>query len=112
DPVDLAEKEDDEDRDQSFWNTLRGPDSGRRPASGLAGLREWSGPGRSSLIRTRELGMEREESDGTMRSGREDRPLVVAITGASGAPYAVRLVQVLCRAGRTVHLSFSPSGAY
>lgn len=37
--------------------------------------------------------------------------LVVAMTGASGAPYAVRLVQVLCRSGRTVHLTISPSGA-
>jgi 4-hydroxy-3-polyprenylbenzoate decarboxylase len=39
------------------------------------------------------------------------RPLVLGITGASGAPYAVRLLQVLCRAGRTVHLTISPSGA-
>jgi 4-hydroxy-3-polyprenylbenzoate decarboxylase len=37
-------------------------------------------------------------------------PLVVAITGASGAPYGVRLVQVLLAAGREVHLSVSPSG--
>jgi 4-hydroxy-3-polyprenylbenzoate decarboxylase len=36
---------------------------------------------------------------------------VVAMTGASGAPYAVRLLQVLCRSGRTVHLTISPSGA-
>jgi flavin prenyltransferase len=35
--------------------------------------------------------------------------LVVAMTGASGAPYAVRLVQVLIRAGRTIHLTLSPS---
>ena len=35
--------------------------------------------------------------------------LVVAITGASGAPYAVRLVQVLLGAGRTVHLVVSPA---
>jgi 4-hydroxy-3-polyprenylbenzoate decarboxylase len=34
--------------------------------------------------------------------------LVVAITGASGAPYGVRLVEVLLAAGRTVHLSISP----
>jgi flavin prenyltransferase len=40
-----------------------------------------------------------------------DVPLVLAITGASGAPYAVRLLQVLCRAGRTVHLTISTSGA-
>jgi 4-hydroxy-3-polyprenylbenzoate decarboxylase len=38
-------------------------------------------------------------------------PLVVAITGGSGSPYAVRLLQVLCRAGRTVHLTVSTSGA-
>jgi 4-hydroxy-3-polyprenylbenzoate decarboxylase len=33
--------------------------------------------------------------------------LVVAITGASGAPYGVRLLDVLLRAGRTVHLTLS-----
>ncbi len=38
-------------------------------------------------------------------------PLVLAMTGASGAPYAARLLQVLCRAGRTVHLTVSTSGA-
>jgi len=38
-------------------------------------------------------------------------PLVLAMTGASGAPYAVRLLQVVCRAGRTVHLTISTSGA-
>jgi 4-hydroxy-3-polyprenylbenzoate decarboxylase len=35
--------------------------------------------------------------------------LVVAMTGASGAPYGVRLVEVLLRAGRTVHLTVSPA---
>ena len=35
--------------------------------------------------------------------------LVVAMTGASGAPYSVRLVEVLLRAGRTVHLTISPA---
>jgi flavin prenyltransferase len=35
--------------------------------------------------------------------------LVVALTGASGAPYGVRLVDVLLRAGRTVQISISPS---
>jgi 4-hydroxy-3-polyprenylbenzoate decarboxylase len=35
--------------------------------------------------------------------------LVVAMTGASGAPYALRLLNVLCQAGRTVHLTASPS---
>lgn len=39
------------------------------------------------------------------------RPLVVAITGASGAPYAVRLLQVLSRGTQPVHLTISPSGA-
>jgi 4-hydroxy-3-polyprenylbenzoate decarboxylase len=37
-------------------------------------------------------------------------PLVVGITGASGVPYAVRLVEVLLAAGREIHLSISPSG--
>jgi flavin prenyltransferase len=35
--------------------------------------------------------------------------LVVAITGASGAPYGVRLLETLLRAGRTVHLTISPA---
>jgi len=35
--------------------------------------------------------------------------LVVAMTGASGAPYGVRLLEVLLRAGRTVHLVLSPA---
>ena len=35
--------------------------------------------------------------------------LVLAMTGASGAPYGVRLLEVLLRAGRTVHLTFSPA---
>ena len=35
--------------------------------------------------------------------------LVVAMTGASGAPYAVRLLQVLGRFDRTVHLTMSSS---
>ncbi len=38
-----------------------------------------------------------------------DLPLVLAMTGASGAPYALRLLRVLCGAGRTVHLTLSPS---
>jgi 4-hydroxy-3-polyprenylbenzoate decarboxylase len=46
------------------------------------------------------------------RAGIDDSPdLVVAMTGASGAPYAVRLIQVLCHVGRTVHFSLSPSAA-
>jgi 4-hydroxy-3-polyprenylbenzoate decarboxylase len=39
-------------------------------------------------------------------------PIVLGITGASGAPYAVRLIQVLCGSGRTVHLAISSSGAH
>lgn len=35
--------------------------------------------------------------------------LVVAITGASGSIYAVRLLQVLLAAGRTVHVTISPA---
>jgi 4-hydroxy-3-polyprenylbenzoate decarboxylase len=35
--------------------------------------------------------------------------LVVAITGASGSAYGVRLLEVLLAAGRTVHLSISPA---
>jgi flavin prenyltransferase len=38
-------------------------------------------------------------------------PLVLAITGASGAVYAVRLLQLLCEANIPVHLVISPSGA-
>jgi flavin prenyltransferase len=40
-----------------------------------------------------------------------DLPLVVAITGASGAVYAVRLLEALVAARRAVHLTISPSGA-
>jgi 4-hydroxy-3-polyprenylbenzoate decarboxylase len=35
--------------------------------------------------------------------------LILAMTGASGAPYGVRLLEVLLRAGRTVHLTLSPA---
>jgi len=35
---------------------------------------------------------------------------VLGFTGASGAPYGVRLLEVLLAAGREVHLSISPSG--
>ena len=38
-------------------------------------------------------------------------PIVLAMTGASGAPYAVELLRTLSRSGRTVHLTISPSGA-
>jgi 4-hydroxy-3-polyprenylbenzoate decarboxylase len=37
-------------------------------------------------------------------------PICVGITGASGAVYAVRLLEVLLEAGREVHLSVSASG--
>jgi 4-hydroxy-3-polyprenylbenzoate decarboxylase len=39
-----------------------------------------------------------------------DRPIVVAITGASGAPYAVRLLQGLAAAGRHIQLIVSSHG--
>lgn len=38
------------------------------------------------------------------------QPIVVGVTGASGAIYAVRLVEVLLQAGCEVHLAISPSG--
>ncbi|MCC9601622.1 UbiX family flavin prenyltransferase [Stieleria sp. JC731] len=38
-------------------------------------------------------------------------PVVVAITGASGAVYAIRLLQSLLRSQVEVHLTVSPSGA-
>src|SRR4051812_23859310 len=37
--------------------------------------------------------------------------LILALTGASGAPYGVRLLEVLLQAGRTVHLTLSPAAA-
>ncbi len=37
-------------------------------------------------------------------------PIVLAITGASGAIYAVRLLRALLAADRDVHLTISPSG--
>src|SRR5690606_5274465 len=40
-----------------------------------------------------------------------DLPLVLALTGASGAPYAVRLLRVLVGHGRIVHLTLSESAA-
>lgn len=39
-----------------------------------------------------------------------DLPVVVAITGASGAPYAVRLVEALAYAGRPIQLIVSSHG--
>jgi 4-hydroxy-3-polyprenylbenzoate decarboxylase len=45
-----------------------------------------------------------------MKDGQSERAdLVVAMTGASGAPYGVRLVEVLLRAGHTVHFTMSPA---
>jgi len=38
------------------------------------------------------------------------RPLILGITGASGAIYSIRLLEVLLRAGYEVHLSISESG--
>src|SRR5262245_40418191 len=40
-----------------------------------------------------------------------DLPIVLAITGASGAVYAQRLLEVLLETDLDVHLSISPSGA-
>ena len=40
-----------------------------------------------------------------------EHPLVLAITGASGSVYAVRLLQCLCEAAVRVHLVMSPSAA-
>ena len=37
--------------------------------------------------------------------------LVLAMTGASGAPYGLRLLEILLHAGRTVHFTISPAGA-
>ncbi len=39
-----------------------------------------------------------------------NRNLILAITGASGAVYAIRLLDVLLAAGHDVHLSISPAG--
>lgn len=51
-------------------------------------------------------------SDDTSRqSAAGNRPLVMAITGGSGAIYAVRLLQVLLTSGREVFVTISPSGA-
>ena len=40
----------------------------------------------------------------------DERPIVVAITGASGAPYAIRLLEQLIAAGRRVQLIVSSHG--
>jgi flavin prenyltransferase len=38
-------------------------------------------------------------------------PYILAMTGASGAVYALRLLEVMLNKGLTVHLTISPSGA-
>src|SRR4051812_39762243 len=43
-------------------------------------------------------------------TGGAERPIVVAITGASGAPYAVRLLQALVERGQRVSLIVSDHG--
>jgi 4-hydroxy-3-polyprenylbenzoate decarboxylase len=40
-----------------------------------------------------------------------DHDLVVAMTGASGVPYGIRLIETLLAAGRKIHLVISPAGA-
>ena len=40
-----------------------------------------------------------------------NKRIVLAITGASGAIYAIRLLDVLCRSDLEIHLTISPSGA-
>jgi len=37
--------------------------------------------------------------------------LIMALTGASGAPYGLRLLEVLLETGRTIHLTLSPAAA-
>ena len=41
----------------------------------------------------------------------ESQRIVLGITGASGSIYAIRLLQVLVKAGYETHLVISPSGA-
>jgi flavin prenyltransferase len=47
----------------------------------------------------------------SVKSESPDLPLALAITGASGAIYAARMLEVLLECGREVHLMISPSGA-
>jgi flavin prenyltransferase len=54
------------------------------------------------------------EYDVAMQTGapsNQPLPLVLAITGASGAVYSTRLLEILVRSGINVHLVISPSGA-
>ena len=46
-----------------------------------------------------------------MTSSNAPPPIVLGITGASGAMYAIRLMQSLCWADESVHVTISPSGA-
>jgi 4-hydroxy-3-polyprenylbenzoate decarboxylase len=41
----------------------------------------------------------------------KNKNIVIAITGASGAVYSLRLIEVLLATGHEVHLSISPAGA-
>jgi len=50
-----------------------------------------------------------QETRRAIRGGRP-RTLVVGVTGASGAPYAVRLVECAVRAGRRIELIVTPAG--
>jgi len=43
-------------------------------------------------------------------SSEHQKRVIVAVTGASGAAYARRLVECLCEAGANVHLVVSPNG--
>jgi 4-hydroxy-3-polyprenylbenzoate decarboxylase len=47
----------------------------------------------------------------TAASQTRSEPIVIAITGASGAIYGVRLLQCLLRSEVEIHLTISPSGA-
>ncbi|WP_413433393.1 UbiX family flavin prenyltransferase [Crateriforma spongiae] len=46
-----------------------------------------------------------------MTASTRPRRFVLAMTGASGAPYAVRLLQTLVHSDAEIHLAISPSGA-
>ncbi len=54
------------------------------------------------------LGANREQGDNFQMS--DIKNVCVGITGASGAVYAVRLIEVLLATGHDVHLSISPAG--
>jgi len=50
------------------------------------------------------------EREAEVRAESKAKPIVMAITGASGAVYARRLLEVLLQDDREVHLAVSPSG--